>query len=72
MPFTLLSDTERVAGEAYEVLKDPADRTAGGARRITYVIDPEGTIRLSYKVEDIEMHPAKVLADLREILGITV
>jgi peroxiredoxin len=54
------------------VLKDPADRTAGLARRVTYLIDPEGTIREAYKVDDIELHPAKVLADLRAILGIKV
>ena len=59
-------------GAAYDVLKDPSDRTAGLAARVTYLIDPEGTIREAYKVENIEMHPAKVLADLRAILGITV
>ena len=59
-------------GAAYDVLKDPSDRTAGLAARVTYLIDPEGTIREAYKVEDIEMHPAKVLADLRGILGIRV
>ncbi len=54
------------------MLKDPSDRSVGRAQRVTYLIDPEGTIRQAYKVEDIEMHPAKVLADLRAILGIKV
>jgi peroxiredoxin len=54
------------------VLKDPADPTAGLARRVTYLIDPDGVIREAYEVKDIEMHPAKVLADLRAILGIKV
>lgn len=54
------------------MLRDPADRTRGGPRRITYLIDPEGTIRLAYEVTDIEPHPARVLADLRAIVGITV
>jgi peroxiredoxin len=54
------------------VLKDPADRMAGRARRVTYLVDPEGTIREAYKVQDIDTHPAQVLADLRGILGITV
>ena len=54
------------------MLRDPSDRAAGLAARVTYLIDPEGTIREAYKVEDIEMHPAKVLADLRAILGIKV
>jgi peroxiredoxin len=57
---------------AYDVLRDPADPAAGLAQRVTYLIDPEGTIRQAYKVEDIEMHPARVLADLRAILGIKV
>ena len=56
----------------YDVLTDPSNRSAGRAQRVTYLIDPEGTIREAYKVEDIEMHPAKVLADLRAILGIKV
>ena len=68
----LLSDTQREVGAAYDVLKDPADPSAGRAQRVTYLIDPEGTIREAYKVEDIEMHPAKVLTDLRAILGIKV
>ena len=59
-------------GAAYDVLTDPSDRTAGRAQRVTYLVDPEGTIREAYKVEDIEMHPAKVLADLRATLGIRV
>jgi peroxiredoxin len=57
---------------AYDVLRDPGDPAAGLAQRVTYLIDPEGTIRHAYKVEDIEMHPARVLADLRAILGIKV
>ena len=59
-------------GPAYDVMADPSDRSVGRAQRVTYLIDPEGTIRQAYKVEDIEMHPAKVLADLRAILGIRV
>jgi len=59
-------------GAAYDVLRDPSDRSVGRAQRITYLIDPEGAIRHAYKVEDIEMHPAKVLADLRAIVGIKV
>jgi peroxiredoxin len=63
--FTLLSDTGREVGEAYEVTQDPADRTAGLARRITYLIDPEGRIAAAYEVGDIGAHPDEVLTDLR-------
>ena len=72
LPFKLLSDTQREVGAAYDVLKDSSDRTVGRAQRVTYLIDPGGTIREAYEVDDIEMHPAKVLADLRAILGIKV
>ena len=72
MPFKLLSDPQREVGAAYDVLRDRSDRAAGLASRITYLIEPERTIREAYRVEDIETHPAKVLADLRGILGITV
>ena len=65
--FTLLSDTGREAGEVYEVTRDPADRTAGVARRITYLIDPQGKIAAAYEVGDIGAHPDEVLADLRAI-----
>jgi len=47
------------------VTRDPADRTAGLARRITYLIDPQGGIAAAYDVGDIGAHPGEVLADLR-------
>jgi peroxiredoxin len=72
LPFKLLSDTQHQVGEAYGVVNDPASPYAGYARRATFLIDPQGTIREAYDVEDIEQHPAKVLADLRAILGIEV
>ena len=59
-------------GEVYEVTRDPADRTTGNARRVTYLIDPEGVIRAAWEVDDIGMYPAEVLAELRAILGIKV
>jgi peroxiredoxin len=49
------------------VTRDPADRTAGVARRITYLIDPQGKIAAAYEVGDIGAHPDEVLADLRAI-----
>jgi len=49
------------------VIRDPADPGAGTARRVTYLIDPEGTIVRSYPVShrDIDRHPDQVLGDLR-------
>ncbi len=37
------------------------------AKRLSYLIDPEGVIARSYEVSDIPNHPAEVLADLREL-----
>lgn len=36
------------------------------AKRLSYLIDPQGTIAKSYEVSDIPNHPAEVLADLRD------
>lgn len=37
------------------------------AKRITFVIDPEGTIRRVYEVDDVEGHPDEILADLSSL-----
>ncbi len=66
LPFRLLSDVDRKVGDAYEVLRDPANPTEGGARRITYLIDPRGRIRRSFPVGDIDAHPDEVLAALQD------
>ncbi len=54
------------------MLRDPADRARGGALRITYLIDPQGTIRQSFQVQDIDGHPEEVLAALRSLQGVGV
>lgn len=33
-------------------------------KRISYLIDPEGVIRRSYEVTDVDRHADEVLADL--------
>ncbi len=63
-PFSLLSDPDKTVGTAYEVLRDPDDRLAGFAQRISYLIDGEGSIVKTYEVEDPGGHAAEVLADL--------
>ena len=37
------------------------------AKRLSYLIDPEGVIAKSYEVGDVNTHPQEVLADLRDL-----
>jgi peroxiredoxin Q/BCP len=67
LPFRLVSDVDRHVGEVYEVLRNPANPREGGARRITYLIDPRGMIRRSFEVGDIDAHPEEALAALRDL-----
>lgn len=61
-PFPLLSDTERTLGLAYGAC---ADATAGTAKRISVVIDPEGRVAKLYAKVDARSHPQQVLDDLK-------
>jgi peroxiredoxin Q/BCP len=63
-PYALLSDPDKTVGTAYDVLRDPSDQYANFPNRISYLIDPEGTIAVSYEVTDPAGHAAEVLADL--------
>ncbi len=65
-PFQLLSDEDRSVAGAYGAVRHPDDASPGRPRRITYVIDPAGVIRLSYRVAsaDIAGHADRVLADV--------
>ena len=66
-PFRLLSDVDRTVGEVYETKRFPGESHPEYAKRRTYLIDPEGTIRKAYRVADILGHPDEVLADLRSL-----
>ena len=64
--FRLLSDPEKEAGEAYDAVRGEDDPYAGYPKRVTYVIDPRGTVRHTYDVgADIPSHPATVLTDIK-------
>lgn len=58
-PFRLLCDTARQLGLAYGACDTATDRTA---RRISYVIDPDGRIEHAFPKVDPKKHPAEVLA----------
>lgn len=67
--FALLSDTHRVAGRDYHVVRDDDDQYASFPKRYSYLIDPDGVIRRSYRVADVGSHADEVLADLAELTG---
>ena len=63
-PFQLLADTDHSVGRRYEVVRAPDEEYAEYAKRIAYLIDPEGIVRRSYEVTDVEGFAARVLEDL--------
>lgn len=60
--FTVLSDVDRRVGERYEVARAGDDQY--GPLRMSYLIDPEGVVRRSYRVADVSNHADDVLRDL--------
>jgi len=65
--FRLLSDVERTVGDAYGVTRAPDDQYTEFPQRISYLIDPEGTVRRAYKVAGVSEHADEVLADLEAL-----
>jgi peroxiredoxin Q/BCP len=65
-PFRLLSDYDEQVGVKYET-RDPGTDKVSFAKRISYLIDPDGVVRKSYEVKEIAAHPAEVVADLHEL-----
>jgi peroxiredoxin Q/BCP len=61
--FRLLSDWDEQVGVAYEA-RDPGTDKVKFAKRIAYLIDPDGVIRKSYEVADVNAFAGEVLADL--------
>lgn len=61
LPFLLLSDPERSVITLYGAT-DP------GKKRISYLIDPEGTVRKAYDTVLPENHAKEVLSDIRGFL----
>jgi len=58
-PYPLLCDTQREMGVAYGACDAPTD---SHARRISYVIGPDGRIEHAFPKVDTRTHPAAVLA----------
>ena len=53
---------------AYGAAREPEAQFAGFAKRLSFLIDPEGVVRKAYRVTDPAAHPAEVLEDLRQLL----
>ena len=66
-----MSDPDKAVGKAYDAERQEGEKyfEAGIPRRISYLIDPEGTIRKAYDVEgdglDLGGHAEAVLGDIR-------
>lgn len=60
-PFPLLCDVKREIGMAYGATDDPK---AEFAKRITYVIGPDGKILQAHPKVSPKSHPQEVLASL--------
>lgn len=65
-PFLLLSDTERDVGVKYHAGRNKEEKMA---RRISYLIDPEGTIAKVYGKVNPAEHPNQVIEDLEALQG---
>ena len=59
--FPLLSDTDRKLGLAYGATDDPK---SGYAKRISYLIGPDGKVRKAYPKVNAAAHPEELLRDL--------
>ena len=66
LPFTLLSDTELTAIQAYDVWKEKTmcGKTSMGVVRTTYLIDEEGMIIKAFGNVKAAENPAKMLAEV--------
>ena len=62
----MLSDWDEQVGVAYEV-RDPGTEKVKFAKRLAYLIDPDGIIRKSYEVADVNTFAGDVLADLGQL-----
>ena len=57
-PYSLLCDTDRSLGVAYGACDSPSDQHA---RRVSYIIGPDGSITHAFEKVDASTHPTEVL-----------
>lgn len=68
-PYRLLSDHDHAVGGAYGTERAPDEKGYGFAKRLTFLIDPDGVVRKVYEVSDFSGHSGEVLDDIRELAG---
>jgi thioredoxin-dependent peroxiredoxin len=69
LPFTLLSDPDKIMIEAYEAWgkKKFMGREYDGIFRISYLINPEGIIAKTYPDVKPDQHAAEIIRDLNTL-----
>ena len=65
----MLSDVDRGVGRAYGAEKGPEEQWPDFPKRVTFLIDPDGTVVKTYEVTDVATHPDEVLADVQALTG---
>jgi peroxiredoxin len=67
-PYALISDADKSIGRRYHAEREPGEDyyEYGLPRRITYLIDPGGSVAAAYDLagQDLAGHAARVLADI--------
>lgn len=67
LPFPLLSDRDGAVARAYGALNDL--KLVRFAKRHSFLIDGEGTLRKVYEKVDTARHAAEIIADLKRLEG---
>ncbi|MBW7655826.1 peroxiredoxin [Hydrogenophilus thermoluteolus] len=69
LPFDLVSDSEEVACQAYDVMRNKTmyGKPVRGIERSTFLIDADGNIAAIWRKVKVDGHAEAVLAKLREI-----
>ncbi len=49
------------------MMREPGDQYESLPKRISYLIDPDGIIQVSYEVSDPQSHAQQVLEDLKRL-----
>lgn len=70
LPFTLLSDEEKIVLKKYDVWKKKKfmGREYMGILRTSFLVDPKGKLAKVYENVKAEIHPEQVVEDLKELI----
>jgi thioredoxin-dependent peroxiredoxin len=69
LPFSLLSDTQSIVCEAYDVIKDKNmyGKIVKGIERSTFLIDRDGFVTAVWRKVKVAGHAQEVLDELRKL-----